>query len=136
MEEWGNWRAMQEEQARQRGIGNSRIQYHRELPPTGGFTQGAAHTIGLQRSLQNGRTHSISTIYDFFSTIIHNCLFKYNASQEERPRRDFTRHTKMFTGKENSMIGILFLTCDILSTYSRNGDFAQGCTRLVNFFNR
>ena len=62
------------------------------------------HNIFFQRPLQNGITHGISTIYAFFSTIIHNCLFKCNASLEEQPRRDFTRHTKMFTGKEDTMV--------------------------------
>ena len=62
MEEWANWRAMPEEQARQRGIGNRRIQYHRELPPSGGATQGAAPTGTANRGQVQAEPHQAGSL--------------------------------------------------------------------------
>ena len=62
------------------------------------------HSIFLQRSLQYGVPHGISTFYACFSIIVNNCVFKCNKSLEEQPRPDFTRHTQMFTGKKDSML--------------------------------
>ena len=51
------------------------------------------HTIGFQRSLQNGRTHGISTIYDFFSTLF--TIVYSNIMQVWRSNLDMTSHVAL-----------------------------------------
>ena len=54
---------------------------------------GQDHTIGFQRSLQNGRTHGISTIYDFFSTLF--TIVYSNIMQVWRSDLDMTSHVAL-----------------------------------------